>query len=108
MKRIDVLKWGLRHIASNYKMGASVDDIEETGDCCIYVTEDHPKVTSAPINDVQLLCQDLGIKRDDIEVDSFGISIYAAYYLHSNKALYEDYVPTGHEFWKKSNVNIGE
>jgi hypothetical protein len=50
----------------------------------------------------------LGIQRDDIEVDSFGISIYAAYYLHGNKALYEDYVPTGHEMWKKFNATIGE
>ncbi len=108
MKKIDVLKWGLQHIAANYKMEASVDDVEETGEACIYVTDEHPEVTPAPINDVQMLASDLGIQRDDVEVDEYGVTVYAAWYLHGNKSLYDEYVPTGHEMWKKYNATIGE
>jgi len=108
MKKIDVLKWGLQHIAANYRMGASVDDLEETGEACIYVTEEHPDVSPAPVNDVQLMCKDLGIKSDDVEVDGYGVTVYAAWYISGSKSLLDEYQPTGHEMWKKFNAKIGE
>ena len=108
MKKIDVLKWGLQHIAGNYQMGVSVDDLEETGEAFICVTEKHPDMSPAPINDVQMLCQDLGIKRDDVETDSYGVTVYAAWYICGSRSLLEEYQPTGREMWKKFNVKIGE
>ena len=107
MMKIDVLKWGLQHIAANYRMGASVDDLDETGEACIYVTEEHPDCSPAPINDVQMMCRDLGIQRRDVEVDAYGVTVYAAWYICGDKSLLRDYVPTGNEMWKKCNVTIG-
>ena len=108
MKKIEVLKWGLRHIAANYRMGVCVNDLDETGEACIYVTDEHPDVSPAPINDVRMLCQDLGIKREDVEVDDYGVTVYAAWYICGSKSLVEqDYQPTGREMWKKFNVTIG-
>ena len=63
MKKIEVLEWGLQHIAANYKMGASTEDLQSEAEGCIYVTEEHPDVSPAPVNDVQMLCDDLGIHR---------------------------------------------
>ena len=55
MKKIKVLEWGLQHIAANYKMGASTEDLQSEAEGCIYVTEEHPDVSPAPVNDVQML-----------------------------------------------------
>ena len=52
MKKIEVLEWGLQHIAANYKMGASTEDLQSEAEGCIYVTEEHPDVSPAPVNDV--------------------------------------------------------
>ena len=107
MKKIEVLKWGLQHIAANYRMGASVDDLDETGEAFIYVTEEHPDMSPAPINDVQMMCRDLGIRDEDVEVDCYGVTVYAAWYICGDKSLLRDYVPTGHEMWKRANAVIG-
>ena len=64
MKRIDVLKWGLQHIASNYQMLSCVSTLEETGEASISITVDHPCVTEEPVGDVLSLCKDLGIKSE--------------------------------------------
>ena len=105
MKKIDVLKWGLQHIAANYDMGADTEHCEDERQACIYVTEKHPDCSPAPINDVEMLCQDLGIKSENIENSPYGVDVYldAVY-----DALQEDYVPTGHELWKRANAVIGD
>lgn len=119
MKKIEVLQWGLRHIASNYKMGANVD-YEEDGQLCVFVTDEHPDVSPAPINDVEMLCEDLGIEGSQIEVSQFGIDVCIDYaWVHTHEecegycptdnagTLLEEYVPTGREMWHKYGVEIG-
>lgn len=119
MKKIEVLAWGVKHIAANYKMGANVD-YEDDGEVCIYVTDKHPDVSPAPINDVQMLCDDLGIDREQIEVSQYGIDVYLDYawvhtkeecegYCDTDEAgiLLEEYVPTGTEMWHTYGVEIG-
>ena len=105
MKKIEVLQWGLRHIASNYKMGANVD-YEEDGQVCIFVTDEHPDVSPAPINDVEMLCDDLGIHRAYIEVSGFGIDVTLDW-AWPDTIGQDEYVPTGHEAWHKYGVEIG-
>ena len=107
MKKIDVLVWGMKHIASNYKMSAYVDELAETGEACICVSDEHPDMSPAPINDVQMMCRDLGISDEDVEVDAYGVTVYAAWYLCGSKTLNEEYVPTGMEMWKRNDATIG-
>ncbi len=105
MKKIEVLRWGIRHIAANYNLGADIESIENDGQACVFVTDEHPTVTPAPINDVQLMCDDLGIERGQIEINEYGIEVSVDYaWLRANG----DYKPTGHEMWKKYNAVIGE
>ena len=119
MKKIEVLQWGLRHIAGNYKMGASVG-YEDDGQLCVFVTDKHPDVTPAPINDVEMLCDDLGIDRIHVDVSPYGIDVWLDYAWVHTKAesagctnpgeagmLLEEYVPTGREMWHKYGVKIG-
>ena len=107
MKKIDVLVWGMKHIASNYKMSAYVDELADTGEACICVSEEHPDMSPAPINDVQMMCRDLGIRDEDVEVDAYGVTVYAAWYISGSKSLTEEYVPTGMEMWKRHDATIG-
>jgi hypothetical protein len=121
MKKIEVLAWGVQHIASNYQMGASTEDYQEDGQMCIFVTEAHPTVSPAPINDIQMLCESVGIDRSQVEVGEYGIDVYLDYaWIHTAEEcegycdtaeagkLLSEYVPTGHEMWKRSNAVIGE
>ena len=119
MKKIEVLQWGLQHIAGNYKMGADTD-YKEDGQVCIYVTEEHPDVSPAPINDVQMLCDSVGIPRECIDVSPYGIDVCLYYawvhtkeeckgYCETDEAekLLGEYVPTGTEMWHTYGVEIG-
>lgn len=121
MKKIEVLAWGVQHIASNYQMGASTKDYQEDGQMCIFVTEAHPDVSPAPINDMQMLCESVGIDRSQVEVDEYGITVYLDYaWIHTAEEcegycdtaeagkLLVEYQPTGREMWKKFDATIGE
>lgn len=109
MRKGDVLCWGMKHIASNYKMGAATD-YEDEGSVCIYVTDEHPNMTPAPIGDVGALCEDLGIPREYIHIDrSFGVDIEIDWeWTQEGGLLQQEYTPTGLETWKKSTATIGE
>lgn len=120
MKKIDVLVWGIKHIASNYKMGADVD-YEEEGQVGVYVTDEHPDCSPAPINDVQMLCDDLDIPRGQVETSEYGIDVWVDYAWTHTKADCEGYCPTDEagrlleeyvpnpvkQMWKKYGVEIG-
>ena len=102
MKKIDVLAWGMKHIASNHNFKASVDC--EDGSMCIYGGCNVPT-----LGDVRMMCEDLGIPRDYIEESDFGIDVYIDYdWTREGGLLQQDYVPTGLEMWKRSNAKIGE
>lgn len=120
MKKIDVLVWGMKHIASNYKLGSDTESYEEDGQMCVYVTNERPTVTPAPINDVQMLCDDLGIDGGRIDVGQYGIDVSLDYsWLHTKDEcegycdtsdaglLLEEYNPTGMEMWKRHDATIG-
>ena len=119
MKKIDVLLWGVKHIASNYQMGADVN-YEDDGQVCIYVTPEHPDCSPAPINDMQMLCMDLGINLSLVDVSPYGVDVWIDYawvhteaecegYCDTDEAgrLLEEYTPNGHEMWHKYGVTIG-
>jgi hypothetical protein len=106
MKNIEVLEWGLQHIAANYKMGASTEDLQSEAEGCIYVTEEHPDVSPAPVNDVQMLCDDLGIDRAYMKTSEFGIEVTLDWQWPETIGQ-EEYTPTGHEMWKRFGVEIG-
>ena len=99
MKNIDVLCWGMEHIAQNHNFGASTD-YEEEGNLCIYGGCNVPT-----LQDVQFLCEDLGIERECVESSSWGIDVFITqewYDEHANK----DYVP-GLEMWKRHGFVVG-
>lgn len=95
MKKIDVLCWGVQHIAENHGFEASVN-YEEDGEVCIFGGCNVPT-----LSDVQMLCDDLGIGRENIESSEYGIDVYLTQELFD-----EDYEPTGMEFWKRRDAVI--
>ena len=117
MKKIDVLAWGMKHIASNHYYMANVD-YEEDGSMCLF---GKGGVNVPTLSDVQMMCDDLGIPRDHIEYDDdFGIEVIIDWEWTQEKCefedqtdgdygkLLEDYVPTGMELWKRKDAVIGE
>ena len=98
MKKIDVLVWGVKHIAANYGLVSSVDLTE--GSVCVF-----GGCRPAILNDVQMLCADLGVPRDAIWPSDFGIDIDIDL---QDGVLQQEYVPTGMELWKRRNATIGE
>ena len=107
MRKGDVLAWGVQHIAGNYQMGSSID-YEDDGQMCIYVTEEHPRLTPAPQMDVLIMCQDLGIPADYIETSEWGIDICIDWqWAQDGGLLQQDYQPTGFEMWVRQGHTIG-
>jgi hypothetical protein len=103
MRKGDVLAWGMQHIASNHKVDASIE-YEEDGSMCIYGDCNVPI-----LNDVQMLCEDLGIPRDHVEPCDFGVDVYIDWdWTQEGGLLQQDYVPTGMELWKRHGAVIGE
>ena len=112
-KKINVLLWGIKHIAENHHFNYNVD-YEEDGAICIYGGCNVPT-----FNDVRMLCEDLGMPIDCIETSEFGIDVYLEWDWLQEKdddgdpserwgLLMEDYTPTNYEMWKRHNVAIGE
>ncbi len=102
MKKIDVLVWGVKHISANHDTHANTD-YQEDGAMCIM--DNHVPTVS----DLRMLCEDLGIEREQIEVDNSwcAVTVYLTRDWHDTIGQ-EEYIPTGHEMWKRANVNIGE
>ena len=106
MKYIEVLCWGMQHIAGNHNCEASVD-YEQDGSVCIFDTDG----ISVPANsDVRMLCEDLSIPRDCIDASDFGIDVYVTQEWYDNFGQQEYTYPEEcrrNDFWKRSNVAIG-
>lgn len=100
MKKIDVLKWGVEHIAQNHNFYASVDDIETEGSVCIYGGCNIPTIA-----DVEMLCDSLGIPRKYMDCGEYGIDIYIPDEWYENSS--DEYEETGAEMWKRYGVAIG-
>ena len=103
MKKIDVLVWGVKHIATNRDLNYSTDYEE---DRTMSVLGD-----SVPLlADMSMLCENLGIERGCCYADhSWGVTIID---LDVDNWLeehgHENYVPCpALETWKRYNVEIG-
>ena len=100
MRKIDVLCWGVEHIAENHNFNASIEDVTD-GNVCIFGGCNVPT-----LSDVRMLCSDLSIPNECIEISDFGIDIWLTqewYEEHGKK----DYEPTGLEMWKRHGCIIG-
>lgn len=113
MKKIEVLLWGIQHIAQNHGFNASIN-YEEDGEVCIYGGCNLPTLA-----DVKFLCEDLEIPVGYIDSSEYGIDLFVDWTWFQEfderrdpsegrwGLLLEDYTPTGHEMWKRSGVAIG-
>ena len=113
MKKIEVLLWGVKHIAQNHGFDYSTE-YEDDGEVCIFGGCNVPT-----LEDVMLLCEDLGIERNNVESSDFGIDIWMdwRWMEEDNETrnhqegkwgmLLEEYKPTGMEMWKRFGVEIG-
>lgn len=101
MKKIDVLAWGVKHIAKNHRNVKCDTDWEEYHSMSIMDT------ATPTLSDARMLCEDLGIDRQDCYADeSWGaITIDLDYWLDEHAQ--EEYTPTGREMWKRYSVEIG-
>ena len=101
MKKIEVLAWGVKHIASNYHVDCDTD-YEEFQSMSILDTR-------VPVlGDARMLCEDLGLERMNCYVDGSWDTIVIDVEDWADTIGQEEYTPTGMEFWKKSNAKIGE
>ena len=101
MKRIEVLCWGIEHIAQNHGFGCATNDHGDSGELCIYGGCNVPT-----LQDVRFLCEDLGIDDDCIESSDWGIDIFLTNEWYENTGQ-QEYKPTGMEMWKRYDVFIG-
>ena len=99
MRKIDVLCWGIQHIAENHGFKASTED-EGDGNVCIYGGCNVPT-----LSDVQMLCDDLSIPRNCIESSDFGIDIWFDLEWYENHGK-QEYVSSGSEMWMKKGTAL--
>ncbi len=101
MKKIEVLAWGVQHIASNHDANYSTD-YEEYQSMSILGTE------VPTVADARMLCEDLGMERERCYVDnSWGIIVIDVEDWADTEGQ-QEYTPKGHEMWKKIDAVIGE
>lgn len=102
MKKIEVLAWGVQHIASNHRNVKCSTDWEEF--LSMSICDDEVPT----VQDARLMCEDLGMERERCYVDnSWGIIVIDVEDWADTEGQ-EEYTPTGHEMWKKFNATIGE
>ena len=92
---IQMLVWGIKHIAKNHGFHASTD-YKEDGEVCIWGGCNVPTLA-----DVHFLCEDLGIEKCNIESNECGIDVWISEEWLSEYGK-KPYVK-GEEFWKKNN-----
>ena len=98
MKKIDVLKWGVKHIAENHGASFNVeDDGEHT-----YTIFDGSVPT---LMDVRMLCEDLDISKDKLYTNSCGIDIFFGEWEVEQGD--EEYIEEM-AMWKRYGVKISE
>lgn len=100
MKKIEVLTWGIKHIAENHGFNASTDWQEE-GEVCVWGGCNVPT-----LSDVQMMCEELDIEESCIEASDYGIDIFLTDEWLNSVANVE-YEESGLELWKRYGVSIG-
>lgn len=104
MKKIEVLEWGVKHIASNHSVSRKVvcnTDYEECQSMSITDTE------VPTVHDARMLCEDLGMERDRCYADnSWGVTVIDVEGW-ADTIGQQEYTPTGMEMWKRYGVEIG-
>jgi len=99
MKKIEVLCWGMEHIANNHHFSASTESWNLDGEVCIFGGINVPT-----LSDVQMLCNDLKIPGEYIESSDFGIDVW----IPEDWDYNGEYEPSGFEMWKRRDAVIGE
>ena len=100
MTNLEMLKWGLNHIADNHGFSSSCENLEDEYQVCIYGITQHCDNNIPTYTDVVFLCEDLGIDKSNIYPSSFGIDIDVPEEWITDKGNQEF---TGWELWKKEN-----
>jgi hypothetical protein len=100
MTNFEMLVCGVKHIAENHGFKPNTEEWESYGEVWIFGGCNVPTIC-----DVQMLCDDLGIPREFIETNDFGIDIYIPqdwFDLESDKPF------NGQCMWKKHNASFSE
>ena len=93
MNNIEMLVWGIKHIAKNHGFN-STTDYNEDGEVCIYGGCNVPT-----LSDVQMLCEELGIDKSYIESSDCGIDVFIPSDWYHTKAK-QPYSPKM-ELWRR-------
>ena len=93
MTKIEMLCWGVQHIAQNHGFHSDVTGWETDGEVCIYGGNNVPTIM-----DVRMLCEDLGIEKKYVESSAWGIDIWIP--SEEDWDGNEEYVQ-GLEFWRR-------
>lgn len=96
MKKIDVLRWGVKHIAENHEFKSFTEDDGE-------YTFSIFGVNIPTLSDVRMMCEDLGIPLENVYYNPFGIDIEFEEWAHEQG--YEEY-KSGIELWRRTKENI--
>ncbi len=93
MTNIEMLVWGIKHIAENHGFKANTD-YENEGGVCVWGGWNVPT-----FSDVRMLCEDLHIDRECVESSEFGVDVYISeewWNKYANKPYKK-----GMEFWRR-------
>ena len=94
MTNLEMLIWGISHIAENHDLYCDTN-YEEEGEVCIYGDCNVPT-----LNDVRMLCEDLGIDEYNIDSADYCIDIYLDR-SWLNETANKEYIK-GEELWKRN------
>lgn len=93
VSNIDMLCWGIEHIATNHRLQFNCD-YENEGQVCIWGSCNVPT-----LSDVIMLCEDVGIDRQCVFSSEYGIDVEISDEWYEKHAL-KPY-KKGLEFWKR-------
>ncbi|MDD6017068.1 MAG: hypothetical protein PUC18_12490 [Prevotellaceae bacterium] len=102
MKKIDVLAWGVQHIASNHGCDYRTDYDEE----CPQMTIWDDRVPT--VMDVRMMCEDLGMPRKSVHVADLWRVTFIDIGEWAGTDGQDEYEPTGYEMWTRAGAKIGE
>ena len=98
MTKLEVLRWGLNHIAKNHGFHASTDEDEIM---CIFGGTNVPTFA-----DVCFLCEDQGISRGAIVPSWAGVDVNAYFDGWLEKEGTKEYT-SDYQFWRREDVPLG-
>ena len=91
---LDMLLWGIEHIARNHGFDCSLD-YEEDGNVCIFGGCNIPT-----LSDVKMLCEDIGIDPNCVESCDCGIDVNFTWTWYKNVA--NKPYKKGMELWRRT------